>query len=354
MKLLFVAARRFGRFAILLFVAPVVGLFAPWLSLLDANPILFAVSAVLMLPLSMIAVAMMVGTLFAGGQGSSATGISKAEAPGLWELWEDIAGAKRAKRTVIMISNELNAGVAIRRRLFGLRRARIYLFIGLPLLAVTDREALAAILAHEDAHLLNRDVNGCLNLAEFEATFAFVFAYAPPESTVSGSLLNMLLGWLAKPLAAENIRLSREAELKADRHAAQSGEAKESARALLLLGAADDYFDEAVFQPLKRELMGAAKPPKPPLQRLLSVASQLSDTELLQAHARKASAKPGEIDDDHPSCAERLAALGYDEIIHLDPVSEPALSKLVDQSVVQQMVVAFDDDWTMRVANSLQ
>ncbi|TIX41508.1 MAG: Zn-dependent protease with chaperone function, partial [Mesorhizobium sp.] len=65
-----------------------------------------------------------------------------------------------------------------------------------------------------------------------------------------------MLGPLSRTLEREEIRLSRRAEIDADRHAAMSGDAYETARALLLIGAASAFFDDQVYIPLKRELLG--------------------------------------------------------------------------------------------------
>lgn len=107
--------------------------------------------------------------------------MTRAEAPGLWSIWEKVAGSRIAARTIIHVDDELNASIGVERTLFGLLGSRYALTVGIPLLAVTDEDAITTILAHENAHLRNNDVNGSLRLAELENAFDFVFSYASPE-----------------------------------------------------------------------------------------------------------------------------------------------------------------------------
>ncbi|ESZ55098.1 hypothetical protein X728_30140 [Mesorhizobium sp. L103C120A0] len=353
-RLIISAGRRFGRFTVLFFVVPALVIFCVWMSLLDNHPIWFIASGFVVMPIATTAMAFLFGTLFAGFRRSKIKGVSEAEAPGLWALWRSIAGPRRAARTVVILEGNLNASVREERTLLGLLGNRLFLTIGIPLLAVTDERALAAILAHEDAHVRNKDTNGSLNLAEFENGFGFVFEYAPPGTTITGSLLHAAIGWLSQSFEREEIRLSREAEIKADRHAASSGDAEHAARALLLLATADVHFTETVYDPLQHELRGALRPPRPPLERMLEAAGQLREPICLDVCARKAWASPDDAKSTHPSWAQRLAALGYTEPPDLDPIAVTALSTLLNSSVAQRHISEFDTKWTARMEDYLQ
>ncbi|RVC81977.1 hypothetical protein EN745_08140 [Mesorhizobium sp. M4A.F.Ca.ET.022.05.2.1] len=348
------AGRRFGRFGVLFFVGPAAIIFCVWMSLLDSHPVWFIAGGFLVMPISTTAAAFLFGTLFAGFRRSKVKGVSRAEAPGLWDQWEKVAGPRRAARTVIALEDSLNASVREERTLLGLLGRRLFLTVGIPLLVVTDENALAAILAHEDAHVRNKDTNGGLNLAEFENGFGFVFEYAPPGVTISGSLLHAAIGWLSESFEREDIRLSREAEIKADRHAATSGNAEQAARALLLVAAADVHFAEKVYEPLRREVMGALRPPRPPLARLLEAAGELSQAQYLNACAQKAWVRPDDGKSTHPSWAQRLAALGYVEAPEIAPIRRTALSTLLSPDTAEQQIAAFNSRWTGQMEDYLQ
>ena len=156
-RLILHAGRQFGRFAVLLFALPAFGIFLAWLLLLDSYPAAVLVAGIVVIPMTTMGIALLIGTLFAGFRRAKVDGVPKESALGLWTLWETVAGKKRADRTTIILSSNLNASVSEERLLFGLLGRRLFLTLGIPLLAVTDEKALAAILAHEDAHVRNRD-----------------------------------------------------------------------------------------------------------------------------------------------------------------------------------------------------
>ncbi|MBD9597677.1 M48 family metalloprotease [Ensifer sp. ENS05] len=353
-RMILAAGRRFGRFAVFLFVLPAALLFSLWLSLLEHLPGWFLATAVIMLPVAMLAIAFLLGILFAGVRRSKVSGMTRAEAPGLWSIWEKVAGSRIAARTIIHVDDELNASIGVERPLFGLLGSRYVLTVGIPLLAVTDEDAITTILAHENAHLRNRDVNGSLRLAELENTFDFVFSYASPEGTISGRLLYDLLGFLGESFDLETARLSREAEIKADRDAASSGRSERAARALLLIASASEFLRETVHEPLRTELMGAVSPPSPPLKRVLQAAHKLTDQAVINTYALRAWDVPVDEKASHPSWAQRLSALGYSEAPQIEPVTTTALSSLLDESTSIRMTEAFDKAWTSRIANFLQ
>lgn len=352
-RLVLYTGEHFGRFAVLLFVLP---LFCPvllWLLLVDRHPLAAIAGGVIAVPAAMLAFVLLIGALFAGFRPSRVEGITRDSAPKLWAVWESVAGKHRASQTTIVLSSDLNASIGEERPFLGLLGRRAILTVGIPLLAVTDEKAFSAILAHENAHLKNRDTNGGLNLAELDKSFDLIFEYAPPGKTVSGSLFYWMLAPLSYSLEREGIRLSRRAEIDADRHAAMSGDSHEAARALLLIAAADKFFDDRVYNPLKRELLGAMAPPRPPLDRVLVVCSDLSSTSLLQEYALKAWDTPDDEKADHPPWSERLAALGYSSVPTIEPVLVPALSSLLSNEMVAERVRHFDSEWTSTIADYL-
>lgn len=352
-RLVLFAGRRFGRFAILLFAVPLLIPLVVWLYLLDTHPLVIIVGGAVAIPAAMLSVVLLIGMVFAGFRRRKIEGLSRQTAPRLWQIWENLAGARRASRTTIVLSPDLNASIGEKRPFLGLVGRWSILTIGIPLLAVTDESALAAILAHEDAHLRNRDTNGGLNLAELDNCFEFIFHYAPPSETVSGAVFYWILSPLSNTLDHEEIRLSRRAEIGADRHAAQAGDAQDTARALLLIGAANLLFEERVNEPLKRELLGSMVPPKPPLRRTLKAATELFDSDILNEYVQKAWNEPDDPASGHPPWSERLNALGYNAPPAIERIREMALSTLLRGETVEECVRHFDDEWTSRVADHL-
>lgn len=348
------AGERLGRFAILLFALPLLLPLVVWLYFLDRHPLIVVAGGAVAIPAAMLACVLVIGMVFAGFRRGKAEGISRQSAPRLWHIWEGVAGKRRAARTTILLSPELNASIGEERPFLGLLGRWSTLTIGLPLLAATDEAAFTAILAHEDAHLRNKDTNGGLNLAEFYNCFEFIFHYAPPDSTVSGALFYWLLDPLSKTLVREEIRLSRRAEIEADRHAARSGDTHEAARALLLLGAASLLLKERVHAALKRELLGSMTPPEPPLARSLKAALELSRPDVLSKYTQMAWDESDDEASDHPPWSERLKALGYDAVPLIETVQLTALSTVLPIDMVSERIRHFDDEWTAKTANYLE
>lgn len=348
------AGRHFGRFAALLLSVP---LFLPLLVclyFLDIFPIASIIGGIVSLPAALVSLALVLGLLLAGSKNAGNEGVSDKDAPGLWDLWRQTAGDQRAAKTRIYVTDELNAGVSEDRTFYGLGGRRFRLFVGLPLLAALDKPALAAVLAHEDAHLRRKDTNGSLKLAELENVFAFAFDYVPPDGTVTGALLDRALGWLSVPIGKEIIRLSREAEIDADRQSTRAGEPLASARALLLIAASAHFYEKEILEPLRRELLGSMAPPRPPLQRFLDRCGELGDRQALAKAMDGALQEPDNETDDHPPWQERLEALGFKQMPEIQPVSEPALAEMLDTQFAASLIAEMSKEWSGQVAQGLE
>ncbi|MER9430142.1 hypothetical protein [Mesorhizobium sp. M0408] len=91
-RLVLYVGARFGRFAVLLFALP---LFCPivlWFWFLDRHPLAVIAAGVVAIPAAMLAIVLLIGTLFAGFGPSKVDGITRESAPKLWAVWESIAG----------------------------------------------------------------------------------------------------------------------------------------------------------------------------------------------------------------------------------------------------------------------
>ncbi|MER9201357.1 hypothetical protein NKH74_19460 [Mesorhizobium sp. M0933] len=113
---------------------------------------------------------------------------------------------------------------------------------------------------------------------------------------------------------------------------------------MLLIGAASAFFDDQVYIPLKRELLGTMVPPRPPLERVLAAASHLSRLPILQEYAQKAWDAPDNESADHPPWSERLTALGFSSAPEIEPVLVSALSSLLSDEIVAEHVRHFDGE----------
>lgn len=350
-RLLVAAATRFGRLCVLFFVVPALLIGALWLAFLDRYPLVVLASALMVIPMVLLAVALLTGTVFMVAGDKREASVTEAQAPGLWRLWREVAGDRLARRTTLVINDDFNAAIGETRGVFG-RRAD--LFVGLPLLTLLDIRALKAVLAHELAHFRHKDTNGSLKLTELEMSFNAIFDYAPPGTTLSGSVLYWALGPLARAFEKEELRLSRVAELEADRLSATLGDQHETARALILIVAGTELVKERVFIPLQREMLGAISAPRTPMTRILEVAPDMRSAETLQALLPP---RAPEDDDDsamtHPHWRKRLASLGFEEPPAVDPPLSFAVEEMLDAEFLAEKRTALDALWLAKVADYL-
>ena len=356
-RLLLFLGKKIGRFAILAIALPSFGLTLLWVAafdIADRQPLIVLFFAPIAIGATMFGLVLVVGMIFAGIRWEEADTLSREDVAELWSIWRELTGDRVASRTTLCIDADLNAGVGLSGTFASLFSRRYVLTIGLPLLATMDHEAIKAVLAHEYAHLRNRDVNGKLGLFEMEKCFEAVFDYAPPRQSVFGSVLYLLLTPITDALAKEEQRLSWSAEFASDRHAAEVGHAAGVARALILLNAAVELYERKVEEPLAKELLGAMSPPRPPLARFLDLASELTRRRELAEYARLALEKPIDSTSDHPPFGERLAALGYSSMPEVEPITLSGLSMITDQKKLADLIREFDDAWTTMVADALE
>lgn len=351
-KIILAAGRRFGRFTLLFLIALLALIMSLLFFLLDQHFIwLFALIGFALWTVD-ITIALLKGIFFTNLSREKVNGISRAQAPGLWSMWEAVAGKATARKTAITLSDAMNAGVRMHRTLLGLRR-HYELIVGIPLLAVTDKEAMFAILMHENGHVLNEDVNGKLRLAELEESLNIVFDFASPEKSITGHLLYSLWKTLSPSFELEKMRLSRDAEIKADLEAANGGHGEEAARALLLVDASAIFLEQTFYESLRKERTDTMPTVISPTKRLLNAVSMLNMSELLNIYARHAWSMEVDELSSHPSCAQRLSALGYAERFTIEPVAISALA-LLEDDFAKQMFAKLDELWTNPVPSKLQ
>lgn len=351
-KIILAAGRLFGRFTLLFLIAPLGLIMSLLYFLLDQHFIWLFVLIGFALWTVDITIALLKGIFFANLSSKKVHGISRAQAPGLWSIWEAVAGKAVARKTAITLSDAMNAGVRMHRTLLGFRR-HYQLIVGIPLLAVTDKEAMFAILMHENGHVLNEDVNGKLRLAELEESLNIVFDFASPEKSINGHLLYSLWKRLSPSFEREKMRLSRDAEIKADLEAANGGHGEEAARALLLVDASAIFLEQTFYESLRKERTGTVPPVISPTKRLLNAVSMLNMIELLNIYAQHAWSMEVDELSSHPSCAQRLSALGYAERFTIEPVATSALA-LLEDGFAQRVFAEMDELWTNPVSSKLQ
>lgn len=248
-----------------------------------------------------------------------------------------------------MIDDSFNASIMEQSRYAGLFEQHVTMTVGLPLLVILDERAIRAIVAHEIAHTRLRHTSGGTNLYDFVAASENVLHFADPDRTITGRVAHILLHSLIEWLWAEYRALSRENELCADGDAGKQVGGEEMARALILVEGCGARITELVTTPLEKEMLGAIKPPIPPLQRMVALLEDIRAPEQIAAAAAANLKSEQDPESRHPPFGKRLVNLGFTDIPAIDKVETSAIERLLSPEVAAELLARFDDEWCKRV-----
>lgn len=324
-----------------------------WLGILETHPILFLACAIFMVPLVTASFALLVGMLFAGTAPVRGEFVTHDHAPSLWQLWNSAATGMPNHTRRLRIDGTTEAWI-LERRFAGLFAPELTMNIGLGLLAELDQSAIAAVIAHEVAHNRLQHTSGARNLHDFESCFTTLFQRFPSQTTLTGIVTDALLGRFGNWLGDEFLRVSRKNELQADQALMGAPGRAEMARGLILAHALDVFCGERILEPLRQELLGAMRLPRSPLARLLAHGPELRRPETLRTYARKAWDKPATAESTHPSLQQRLAALGFNELVDIAPVEHPAIDDLLPQPLRTRLIEAAEAEWAKSIRSCVE
>ncbi len=342
-----------GRYTALFIFALACVLVAYWLSLLDDYPLAVMFSAIIVVPFLMASFALLIGLLFSGLSAQEGVRLSRQEAPQIWQIWDEFAGQTRSDRHLI-IDDEMNASMGERRKIAGLWGHEVTMRLGLPLMLCLDVPALRAVIAHEVGHNQLQHTSGLANLVEFEKTFETLFEFADPDETVTGAVCYFLLGRLGSWLNLEIQRLSRQHEFEADHIAAAREGIPSEARSMVLTEAASEFYSEEIIAPIRDELTGATKAPRPPMERLVEQLAELRTPERISALAKRCWAQDPDPESTHPTLKERIRAHGLDECPYVETIDEPAADVLLNREMRERLIKELNRDWSELVGEMVR
>ncbi len=347
-RLVLQAILMLGRYAVLPVVGGAGALLIAWLTVLDHYTIAALVTAPIVFCVVTAAVALALGILLLPARKDRNFSADETYAPGLWAIWKELDCAFARSRRTLMIDDSFNASIMEQSRYAGLIEQHVTMTVGLPLLILLDERAIRAIVAHEIAHMRLRHTSGGTNLYDFVAALENVLHYADPDRTVTGRVAHILLHSLTEWLWAEYRALSRENELCADADAGKQVGRDEMARALVLAEGCGARITELVTTPLEKELLGAIRPPIPPLQRMISLLGDIRAPEPLVAAAAANLKSEQDPESRHPPFGKRLANLGFADVPTIGTVESSAIDRFLSPKAASELITRFDDDWRKR------
>ena len=238
------------------------------------------------------------------------------EAPQLFDEIEAVrkgVGAQHIHRVVV--TPDFNAAVAQVPRLGLLGWPANYLVVGLPLMASLTRKEFRAVLAHEFGHLSRHHARFGNWIYRIRQTWYRLLAILEHEGGFSTRMFAKFFDWYAPYFNAYSFVLARANEYEADRASARVAGAGAAGSALVAVHAKAAYLDSQYWEKLWAGVRDRAEPPSAPYSELLARCKELP-AEVGKAYAKVAlDAKP-DLNDTHPSLAERLQALGVPARTH--------------------------------------
>jgi Zn-dependent protease with chaperone function len=238
-------------------------------------------------------------------------GLSRAQAPALWEVADTLAAAMRAPPIhAVVLVPEPNAAIAQIPRLGLLGWTRNILIIGLPLLWGLSPEHFAAIFAHELGHLSRQHGRSLGWIYRTRRTWAQLVTDMERAMPAGSGLLRLLLRWYWPRLSLRSFVLCRQAEYEADQLAAGVSGARAAGEALLLTEIVAGYMAEHFWPALEKLTGDSAEPPPGVFDLMGRMLPRAATAPQCHRWLRQALARETSIDDTHPCVAERLAALG--------------------------------------------
>jgi Zn-dependent protease with chaperone function len=203
----------------------------------------------------------------------------------------------------------------------GDRRYRRVLHLGLPVLQVVDREALAAIIAHEHGHYVGGDTRTVLWIGRTSMTLDRTVERLKEAERWLQNMMAHPFQWYRSLFLRITGAVSRREETAADALAARTAGAEAHARALVTLRRAGMAFPAFVEQDLEPALAAGVHPPVAEGFARMLVAPGVPES-LEDAVRESIAEQRPDPHATHPTTAERLAALGIEDLDAVAPAPE--------------------------------
>ncbi len=236
--------------------------------------------------------------------------LARREAPRLFAQIERVRrrlGAQRIHRVVI--TPDFNAAVAQVPRLGLLGWPQNHLVVGLPLMASLTVAEFRAVLAHEFGHLSHHHARFGNWIYRIRLTWHRLLAILEQEGSVATKLFARFFEWYTPYFNAYSFVLARANEYEADRASARIAGRAAAGSALVAVHAKAAYLDAHYWEQLWAGVRDRAEPPRAPYSELLARCKSVP-RDLGKAFAKVALDAPSDLNDTHPSLADRLRALG--------------------------------------------
>lgn len=276
--------------------------------------------------------------------------LSAAQAPALYALLSRLRADLRAPRVHrVLLTDELNAAIAQVPRFGAFGWHCNVLLIGLPLLKCLSQQQLAAVLAHEFAHLAGGEVRLSGWIYRLRGAWERLRLSLTPATGLGGVVLQPFVQWYVPYFRAYSLPFARRNEFEADALAAQQIAPQALAEALTALSVVSAYMTQRYWPDIHRQAEQLEKPTLRPYATFGAALRRLNHDDsaawLAQALRRETTAQST-----HPALGARLARIGCPARLAL-PDSSEAADRLLG-AALPTLTAALDRDWQRRITPS--
>lgn len=283
------------------------------------------------------------------------TPIERADAPALFSFVESTCKEMRAPLPArVLIDDSFNAGVVTMPRV-GIFGRKVLLVLGLPLMKAVSPEQFNAVLAHEIGHVSGK--HGAFSKWAYQMREAWgrLIESQNDNDQKFASLYKRFVDWFFPYFTAYSFVLMREHEKDADRDAAKIVGHRQLGEALILIEMKARKLNDEFWRSVHEENLANEDPTEKMFSRMLGSLGFVS-RETATAALTAAIAVPTDLDDSHPSLADRLRLLGYWSSGELPDIPEnidrDAASEYLSGELITALTSNYDSVWDEMAAET--
>ncbi|HYG10898.1 MAG TPA: M48 family metalloprotease [Pyrinomonadaceae bacterium] len=238
--------------------------------------------------------------------------LTRAEAPRLFDLIEELTGALDAPRIHhVLVLDFFNAAVVQVPRFGFFGGYKNYLLLGLPDMQAASPAQFRATLAHELGHLSGNHGRFTGWVYRLRQTWGQLLTRLEREQRWGSFFFTTFFNWYAPYFQAYSFVLARTHEYEADEAAARLTGTENVAEMLIDTRLKGSYLEESYWPEVYRQAETEPRPVADVYANLPRALGQPLPPDSVARQLNLALAEQTSSEDTHPALADRLRALGY-------------------------------------------
>ena len=279
--------------------------------------------------------------------------LTREQVPPLFEILDDIRKRFQAPPIhTVLLTDQLNAAIVQIPRLGVFGWQKNYLIVGMPLFQALSVEQLTAVLAHEYGHLSGAHGRWGAWIYRLRQTWDRLISGLRENQSWGNRLFYRFFEWYVPFFNIYSFVLARQEEFEADKYSSEINGSAPAAQALVSVDFKIRFLVERFWKKLYQHADNTEEPLHSPYLLLQKILPQTYDKALTPKEKQQwladALAQRTNIDDTHPSLADRLTALG--EIAEIpSPIKINAATHCFGDHLFE-ILEEFSNQWKQNIA----